>query len=187
MNHILKVIFAVSVIFGTYYYIDNSIEKVQDTTIKDLTYVMMGDNRNPAYQEQQEKRLDIILEKMEEGGFIIDENLIDALENNSYIHSLKWTIKENEYRGLDEVILNFDLVDGEFKVPVKITFFVKPKPSALNFISSPDIARLSPLLVVEISANGKTVKFTDSRAYETLVTFYGDVACKSLFQTWKKH
>lgn len=164
MNHLLKVIFAASVIFGTYYYMDNSVERVQDTTIKDLTYVMQGDNRNPAYKEQQEKRLDVILEKMEQGGFDIDKNLLDALEDNPYIHDLQWNVKEQSYRGLDEVILNFKLVDGKFKVPTKVTFFIIPKPSAINFISNPSIAKLYPLLAIEISANGKTAKFTDSRA-----------------------
>lgn len=187
MNHLLKVIFAASVIFGTYYYMDNSVERVQGTTIKDLTYVMQGDNRNPAYKEQQEKRLDVILEKMEQGGFDIDENLLDALENNPYIHELQWKVKEQAYRGLDEVILNFKLVDGNIKVPVKVTFFVLPKPPAINFISNPSIAKLYPLLAIEISANGKTAKFTDSRAYETLVTFYSEEACKSLFKSWKRH
>jgi len=187
MNHFLKVIFAASVIFGTYYYMDNSLERVQDTSIKDLTYVMQGDNRNPAYKEQQEKRLDIILNSMKKGGFDIDENLLDALENNSYIHDLQWSVKEQAYRGLDEVILNFNLVDGEIKVPVKVTFFVVPKPSALNFINNPGISKLYPLLIIDISANGKTAKITDSRAYMTLVTFYSEEACKSLFKSWKRH
>ncbi len=187
MNHLLKVIFAASLIFGTYYYLDNSLEKVQDTTIKDLTYVMQGDNRNPAYKEQQEKRLDIMLNSMEKGGFNIDEDLLDALENNSYVHDLQWNKKEQVYKSLDQIILNFKLVDGEFKIPVKISFFVVPKPSALNFITNPNISKLYPLLAVEISANGKTATFDNSRAYELLVTFYNEEACKSLFQSWKKH
>ena len=181
MNHILKVI------FGTYYYIDDSVERVQDTTIKDLTYVMMGDDRNPSYQEQQEKRLDIMLEQMEKSGLPINENLLDALENNSYIENVKWNLQEKIYGGLDEVILTFDLVDGNFKAPIKITFVVTPKPSALTFLSHPDIARLYTLLSVEITANGKTAKFTGSRAYETLVTFYSNSECRNLFKAWKKH
>lgn len=187
MNHLLKVFFAFLVIFGVYYYLDNSLERVQDTTIKNLTYVMQGDNRNPAYKKQQEKRLDIMLSSMEKGGFNINENLLTALKNNSYIHNIQWEVNKQGYRGLDEVILNFELVKGKFKILVKISFFVIPKPSIVNFLSNPSISKLYPLLSIEISANGKTAKFTDSRAYETLVTFYNEKACQSFLKRLGVH
>lgn len=187
MNHLLKVIFTSSVIFGFYFYIDDSLEKVQNTTIKDLTYVMMGDTRNTAYKKQQEKRLDKVLNKMEKGGFDIDQTMLDALEKNSYIKDVKWLLKENEYRGLDQITLTYNLVDDGISIPINATFFTKPKPSALTFISDPNFSELYPLISIEVSANGKTAKFTDKQAYEMLVTFYNEVACKSLLKTWKKH
>ncbi|MEA2050947.1 MAG: hypothetical protein U9O56_09490 [Campylobacterota bacterium] len=85
MKHLIKVIFVTAIIFGTYFYIDDSMDKVKHTTIKDLTYVVMGDNRNPAYKEQQEKRLDTVLAKMEKSGFDVDETFLNSLKDNSYI------------------------------------------------------------------------------------------------------
>lgn len=185
MYHLSKIILAILVIFSIYYYMDNSLERVQDTTIKNLTYVMLGDYKNPAYKKQQEKRLDIMLNSMERGGFKINENLLKALENNSFIQDLRWNVKERAFRGLDKVLLNFKLVDGEFVVPIKVAFFVIPKPSLMNFFSNPKVSKLYPLLSVEITANEKIVTLTDLKAYETLVTFYSEKACKSLFQIWK--
>ncbi len=185
MNHFLKVIFAFSVILGSYYYIDNSMERVQDTTIKELTYVMQGDNRNPAYKKQQEERLDFILNKMKDGGFEIDENLLTALEKNSYIHNIKWNLKTNAYRGLDEVILNFMLGNQKIKIPIKITFFVVPKASLMKFISDLGLAKLYPLLVIEIENNGRTAKFTNNKAYEMLLVFYNNIASENFLKQVK--
>lgn len=181
MKHLLKVIFVIAVIFGTYFYIDDSIDKVKHTTIKDLTYVLMGDNRNPAYKEQQEKRLDIVLEKMENGGFDIDETFLDALENNSHIQDVQWSINKNAYRGLDKVVVNLKLVNNDLVIPTKISFFVAPKSSILNFISNPSFSKLYPLLSIEMNLNGKTIKYNDSVAYEILVTLYNEEASKSFF------
>jgi len=187
MNHFLKVVFAFSVIIGLYYYTDNSVEKIQNVTMKNLAYVILGDNRNPAYKEQQEIRLDKMLENMEKLGFNIDEGLLDALEENSYIHDIEWVIKSHDYRGLDNVILNFNLVNNKTKIPVKATFFVEPKPAPLEFFTDPHISKIAPMLAVEIGSKGKKLKFIDTKridnhAYVTFIVFYNEAATKSMFK-----
>lgn len=185
MKHLLKVVFACAVIFGTYAYLDNSLQRVQNTSIKDLTYVMMGDNRNPAYKKQQEKRLDFMLNSMKKGGFDIEKSMLESFENNTYIKNLEWNVKERSYKGLDMVTLNFKLSDNRISIPIKTTFLVKPKPSMLDSISQPDISKLYPLLAMEVTKNEKTVKFTDSQAYEILVSFYNETGSKAILSTLK--
>jgi len=179
MKHLLKIIFAVSVAVGVNYYLDNSLEKVQNTTIKDLAYVMLGDDRNPARKEQREKRLDIALNKMEKNGIIINRSLLASLEENSYIKDLQWNTIADAYPGLDQITLNLNLSNNEFKIPVVITFLVKPKPSGLAAYTDPNISKLLAFLTVEVSNNGKSRKYSELEAFHQLQALYSESTTKS--------
>lgn len=82
---------------------------------------------------------------------------------------------------MDKVVVNLKLVNNDLVIPTKISFFVTPKSSILNFISNPSFSKLYPLLNLEMNINGKTVKYNDSVAYEILVTLYNEEASKSFF------
>ncbi len=184
MNHLLKILFAVSVIVGSYYYTDNSMERVQHATMKNLAYAILGDDRNPAYKRQQEKRLDNMLEEIEKIGFDTNEELLHALDRNPYIQNIKWNIKDGKHRdyiGLDSVILHFNLVDKNTNIPVTTTFFVKPKPSLVEFFGDPDFSRLAPMLVLEIGGKDKKVRIQD-RAYVIFVAFYNEETTKGIMK-----
>jgi len=201
MKHFLKVILACSIMIGTYYYLDNSLERVQGATLQDLAYAILANNRNPSYKKQEEERLDITLEKMKSGGFDIDKGLLNALEDNSYIHDIKWVSISHGNRGWDEVtkgrggldniILNFKVIDNNLSLQIKVTFFVNPKPFPFVFLSNPSISKIAPMLVVEITYKGKTVKYIDTEridnnGYISLVVFYSEEATKSMLKQFVK-
>jgi len=142
----------------------------------------MLDTVSFSQKKQQEKEVDILLKKLKKQGFNINEGILEALENNPYVYDLKWNVKKQMRLGLEKVTLSFKLLDDKNEIPVEVSFFVISEVPLLKFVSSLSASEVYPVIILTIKFNNEIVKLTDFEAYEFLIAFYNEKACKKLIQ-----
>ncbi len=183
MAHILKIVFALSVIFSVFYFADNSLEKVEDMSIKDVMYTTYSIEGTKEEIKGNEQRLDVGLDGMERGGFDIDIGFKEALETNPYIKNSKFMLIQSDLQGLEKAQVTFDFYNERIVIPVSIYVYIAPKSefTFTDILAIPRFAKIIPMTKVELNIQGNIMEYNELGVAEILPVFYNQEASKSFF------